>query len=104
MIVGDLPLHLRDFVFHDGDCMTPKGRGYGSPNPNGSRIRWSWRGAIFARDDLFTLWPDWPCFVAWKKAKAQSWRPPKNLSPAWLNNISPGRYISLSEVTNLLAF
>ena len=104
MRAGDPHLNLQDFTFHDGDCLTPKGTGYGSPNPDGSRVRWSWRGATFARDDLFKLWPDWSVFAAWKKAKAQPWRPPKGLSPEWLKNISPGQYEPLAEVVSLLAF
>lgn len=104
MVAGNPLLQLKDFVFHDGDCLTPKGSGYGSPNPDGSRVRWSWRGVTFAREDLLRLWPDWPCFAAWKRAKAQEWRPPKNLSPERLNNISPGRYAPLAEVVTLLAF
>ena len=101
---GDPTLRLNDFVFHDRDCLTPKGSGYGSPNPDGSGIRWSWQGATFARDDVLRLWPDLPCVTAWKKARARDWAPPKNLSPDWLNNLSPGQYVSIAEVVDLLAF
>jgi len=97
------PLQLNDFVFHDRDCLTPKGSGYGWPNPDGSRTRWSWQGAIVPRDDVLRLWPDWSFVAAWKKAKAEVWSPPKNLSPDWLNNLSPGQYVYLAEVVNLLA-
>jgi hypothetical protein len=104
MVGGDPSLHLQDFVFHDGDCLTPKGFGYGSPNLNGSRVRWSWRAPTFARDDLFKIWPDWPVFAAWKQAKAHPWCPPEGLAPEWLNFLSAGQYAPLAEVVNLLAF
>jgi hypothetical protein len=103
-IVGDPPPRLADFVFHDGDCLTPKGSGYGSPYPDGSRVRWSWRGVTFGRGDLLRLWPDWPCFAAWKQAKAHEWRPPQTLSPQSLKSISHGKYLPLDEVVKLLAF
>jgi len=67
---SEAELHLGDFVFHDVDCLTPKGSGYGSPNPDGSRTRWSWKGVAFARDDVLRLWREWDCFAAWKQAKA----------------------------------
>jgi hypothetical protein len=36
-------LTLQDFTFHDRDCFTPKGSGFGCPNPDGSRDRWTWK-------------------------------------------------------------
>jgi hypothetical protein len=36
-------LTLQDFIFHDEDCVTPKGSGYGSPKSEGSRERWTWK-------------------------------------------------------------
>jgi hypothetical protein len=104
MVAPARPLALQDFAFHDGDCLTPNGSGYGSPNPNGSRVRWSWQGMTFPRDDLLRLWPDFPCVGAWKLAKSQPWHPPKNLSPEWLNNLSAGQYLSVAAVVNMLAF
>jgi hypothetical protein len=101
---GEAELHLGDFVFHDVDCLTPKGSGYGSPNPDGSRTRWTWKGVTFARNDVFRLWHDWDCFAAWKQAKAQIWKPPPDLSPDWLNNLPPGQYVSIADVVALLAF
>jgi hypothetical protein len=103
-IVGDPPPRLADFVLHDGDSLTPKGSGYGSPNPDGSRVRWSWRGVTFARGDLLRLWPELPCFAAWKQAKAREWRLPQKLSPESLKSISHGKYLPLDEVVKLLAF
>jgi hypothetical protein len=103
-IVGDPPPLLAHFVFHEGDCLTPKGSGYGSPNPDGSRVRWSWRGVTFVRSDLLRLWPEQPCFAAWKQAKTQEWRPPQKLSPESLKGISHGKYLPLDEVVKLLAF
>lgn len=97
-------LTLNDFIFHAADCVTPKGSGYGSPNPDGSRTRWSWKGVTFARDDVLRLWRDWDCFTAWKHAKAQGWKPSQNLSPDLLNNLPPGQYVSISDVIALLAF
>jgi len=91
-------------VFHDVDCLTPKGSGYGSPNLDGSRTRWTWKGVTFARDDVLRLWRDWDCFAAWKQAKAQIWSPPPGLSPDWLNNLPPGQYVSIADVVSLLAF
>jgi hypothetical protein len=104
MVFPVRPLVLGDFVFHDGDCLTPKGSGYGSPNPDGSRIRWSWQGVMFLRDDLLILWPDLPCVTAWKQAKSRAWSPPEDLSPEWLNTLPAGQYPSLTEVVNMLAF
>ncbi len=101
---GEAELHLGDFVFHDVDCLTPKGSGYCSPNPDGSRTRWTWKGVTFARDDVFRLWRDWDCFAAWKQAKAQIWKPPPHLSLDWLNNLPPGQYVSIADVVALLAF
>jgi hypothetical protein len=101
---GEAELHLGDFVFHDVDCLTPKGSGYGSPNPDGSRTRWTWKGVTFARDDVLTLWRDWDCFAAWKQAKAQIWKPPPELSPDWLNHLSSGQYMPIADVVALLAF
>ena len=101
---GEAELHLGDFVFHDVDCLTPKGSGYGSPNPDGSRTRWTWKGVTFARNDVFRLWHDWDCFAAWKQAKAQIWKPPPDLSPDRLNNLPPGQYVSIADVVALLAF
>src|SRR5271165_4700 len=98
------PLRLGDFVFHDVDCLTPKGSGYGPPNSDGSRTRWTWKGATFARDDVLSLWRDWDCFAAWKQAKAQIWKPPRGLSPEWLNNLPPGQYTQITDVVSLLAF
>jgi hypothetical protein len=97
-------LKLQDFIFHNGDCFTPKGSGYGSPNPDGSRARWTWKGVTFAREDVLRVWSDWDCFAAWKQAKAHTWRPSKNLSTDWLKNLPPGQYVSLSDVIALLAF
>lgn len=91
-------------MFHDVDCLTPKGSGYGSPNPDGSRTRWTWKGVTFARDDVLRLWPDWDCFAAWKHAKAQIWTSPPDLSPDSLNNLPPGQYVSIADVVALLAF
>jgi hypothetical protein len=104
MIAGGAPLHFGDFVFHDGDCLTPKGSGYGSPNPDGSRVRWSWRGATFARDDLLALWPEWHLFADWKRAKGLPWRPPQDFSLDWLNRYSSQQYVPLAEVVAFLAF
>jgi hypothetical protein len=98
------PLQWTDFVFHDGDCLTPKGSGYGWPNADGSRTRRSWRGVTFRRGDILRLWPDLPCVAAWNKAKAQAWHPPKDLSADWVNSLSPGQYVALSDVMDLLAF
>lgn len=97
-------LKLQDFLFHDGDCFTPKGSGDGSPNPDGSRARWTWKGVTFAREDVLRVWRDWDCFAAWKQAKARTWTPPKNLSADSLRNLPPGQYVSLSDVIALLAF
>jgi hypothetical protein len=101
---GDSPLRLGDFVFHDVDCLTPKGSGYGSPNPDGSRTRWTWKGVTFARDDVLRLWRDWDCFAAWKQAKAQIWKRPRDISPERLNKLPPGQYVSIADVVALLAF
>jgi hypothetical protein len=103
MIGGEPPLHLQDFVFHD-DCLTPKGSGYGSPNPDGSRVRWSWRSASFARHDLLALWPEWHWFTAWKQAKSLPWSPPKVFSLDWLNRFASEQYVPIAEVVNFLAF
>jgi hypothetical protein len=97
-------LKLQDFIFHNGDCFTPVGSGYGHPNPDGSRARWTWKGVTFAREDVLRVWRDWDCFAAWKQAKAHTWRPSKNLSADWLKNLPPGQYVSLSDVIALLAF
>jgi hypothetical protein len=97
-------LKLQDFIIHNEDCFTPKGSGYGFPNPDGSRARWTWKGVTFAREDVLRVWRDWDCFAAWKQAKAHTWRPSKNLSPDWLKNLPPGQYVSLSDVIALLAF
>jgi hypothetical protein len=97
-------LILEDFAFHDGDCFTPKGSGFGSPNPDGSRERWTWKGVTFSREDVHRVWEDWPCFSAWKLAKASAWRPPRNISADWLKNLPPGQYVSLSDAVDLLAF
>jgi hypothetical protein len=97
-------LTLQDFIFHNEDCFTPNGSGYGSPNPDGSRARWTWKGVTFAREDVLRVWRDWDCFAAWKQAKARTWRPTKDLSPDWLKYLPPGQYISLSDVIALLAF
>jgi hypothetical protein len=99
---GEPALQLNDFVFHDTDCLTPKGGG--SPNPDGSRTRWTWKCVTFARDDVLRLWGDWHCFAAWKQAKAQIWKTPHDLSPEWLNNLRPGQYVSIADVASLLAF
>jgi hypothetical protein len=101
---GRKTFNLQDFMFHDGDCFTPKGSGYGSPNPDGSRTRWTWKGVTFSREDVLRLWPDLPCFAAWKQAKAQTWKPPRKLSPDWLNDLPAGQYISIADVVDLLAF
>jgi hypothetical protein len=103
-VAGNPAFQLTDFVFHDVDCLTPKGSGYGSPNPGGSRTRWTWKGVTFARDDVLRLWHDWDCYAAWKQAKAQIWKPPLDLSPDWLNNLPPGQYVSVADVVALLAF
>jgi hypothetical protein len=73
-------LTLQDFFFHDGDCVTPQGSGFGSPNPDGSRERWTWKGVNFSREDVLRVWGDWPSFSAWKQARARAWRPPRNIS------------------------
>jgi hypothetical protein len=97
-------VYLQDFTFHDGDCFTPEGSGFGSPNPDGSRERWTWKGVSFAREDVLRVWGDWHCFSAWKQAKARAWRPPRNISADWLKNLPPGQYVSLSDAVDLLAF
>jgi hypothetical protein len=102
--VGGYTLKLQDFIFHDGHCFTPKGSGYGSPNPDSSRTRWTWKGITFPREDVFRIWKDWNCYSAWKQAKAHNWRPSKNLSADWLKNLPSGQYVSLSDVIALLAF
>ena len=103
-MAGSPSLQLKDFVFHDVDCLTPKGSGYGSPNPDGSRTRWTWKGVTFARDDVLRLWRDWDCFAAWKQAKAQIWKPPRGFSAEWLNKLPPGQLVSIADVVALLAF
>jgi hypothetical protein len=55
-------LILEDFAFHDGDCFTPKGSGFGSPNPDGSRERWTWKGVAFSREDVLRVWGIGPVF------------------------------------------
>jgi hypothetical protein len=95
---------LQDFTFHDGDCLTSKGSGCGAPNPDGSRIRWTWKGVTFSRREVLRAWPDFPCFSAWEQAKAQAWQPPGEISSEWLKNLPPGPYVPLSEATGLLAF
>ncbi|MGA7385849.1 MAG: hypothetical protein WBW81_14500 [Methylocella sp.] len=75
-----------------------------SPNTDGSRARWTWKGVTFAREDVLRVWRDWDCFAAWKQAKAHTWRPSKDLSADWLMNLPPGQYVSLSDVITLLAF
>ena len=97
-------LTLQDFIFHDEDCVTPKGSGYGSPKSDGSRERWTWKGVTFSREDVLRVWRDWPCFSAWKQARARAWRPPRNISADWLKTLPPGQYVSLSDVIALLAF
>jgi hypothetical protein len=97
-------LILEDFAFHDGDCFTPKGSGFGSPNPDGSRERWTWKGVTFSREDVLRVWGDWPCFSAWKQARARAWQPPRGISPDWLKDLPPGQYVSLSDAVDLLAF
>ena len=103
-IVGSPSLQLKDFVFHDVDCLTPKGSGYDSPNPDGSRTRWTWKAVTFARDDVLRLWRDWDCFAAWKQAKAQVWKLPQGFSAEWLNKLPPGQNVSIADVVALLAF
>ena len=103
-LVGSPSLQLKDFVFHDVDCLTPKGSGYGSPNPDGSRTRWTWKAVTFARDDVLRLWRDWDCFAAWKQAKAQIWKLPQGFSAEWLNKLPPGQNVSIADVVALLAF
>ena len=102
-LAGDRPLRLRDFMFHDGDCLTAKGSGRGSPEPDGARIRWGWRNPSFARSHLLKAWPDWPVFAAWKKAKSQPWSPPRGFSGASLTELA-GNWVSLSTVIETLAF
>jgi hypothetical protein len=97
-------LKLQDFIIHNEVCFTPKGSGYGSPNPDGSRARWTWKGVTFAREDVLRVWRDWDCFAAWKQAKAHTWKPSEDLSADWLKNLPPGQYVSLSDVIALLAF
>jgi hypothetical protein len=97
-------LILEDFAFHDGDCFTPKGSGFGLPNPDGSRERWTWKGVTFSREDVLRVWEDWPCFSAWKQARARAWQPPRGISPDWLKDLPPGQYVSLSDAVDLLAF
>jgi hypothetical protein len=97
-------LVLQDFTFHDQDCFTPNGTGYGSPNPDGSRVRWTWTSVMFARKNVLRLWPDWTCFAAWKQARAQAWKPPQDLSPDGLDNLPAGQYVSIAKVVDLLAF
>jgi len=97
-------LALEDFTVHDGDCFTPKGSGFGHPNPDGSRERWTWRGVTFSREDVLRVWGDWPCFSAWKQARARAWQPPRGISPDWLTDLPPGQYVSLSDAVDLLAF
>ena len=97
-------LILEDFAFHDGDCFTPKGSGFGSPNSDGSRERWTWKGVAFSRGDVLRVWGDWPCFSAWKQARARAWQPPRGISPDWLTDLPPGQYVSLSDAVDLLAF
>jgi hypothetical protein len=65
-------LTLQDFTFHDGDCFTPKGSGVGSPNPDGSRERWTWKAITFAREDVLRVWGDWPVFSARKQARTRA--------------------------------
>ena len=101
---GGYTLIFQDFTFHDGDCFTPKGSGFGSPNPDGSRERWTWKGVTFSREDVLRVWGDWPCFSAWKQARARAWQPPRGISPDWLKDLPPGQYVSLSDAVDLLAF
>jgi hypothetical protein len=93
---------VHDFVFHNGVCLTSKGSG--TPNPDGSRTRWTWKGVTFSRQEVMRLWEDFPFYAAWKKAKAQAWEPPQGISPEWLKNLSPGQHVLLSDAVQLLAF
>ncbi len=95
-------LTYQDFFFHDGDYVTPWGSGFGSPNPDGSRERWTWKGVTFSREDVVRVWGDWPCYSAWKQARASAWRSPRNISADWLKNLPPGQYVSLSDAVDLL--
>jgi hypothetical protein len=97
-------LTFQDFFFHDGDYVTPQGSGLGSPNPDGSRERWTWKCVTFSREDVLRVWGDWPAFSAWKHARARAWRAPRNISADWLKNLPPGQYVSLCDAVNLLAF
>jgi hypothetical protein len=95
-------LTLQDFTFHDTDCFTPKGSGFGIPNPDGSRDRWTWKAVTFARQDVLRVWADWPAFSAWKLARTHAWQPPRGISADWLKNLAPGQYVSLSDAVDLL--
>ena len=97
-------LTLQDFIFHNGDCLTPNGSGFGAPTPDGSRDRWSWKGVSFAREDVLRVWEDWQCFLAWKQARAHPWRAPRNISADWVKNLLPGQYVPLCDAVDLLAF
>ena len=97
-------LILQDFTFHDTDCFTPKGSGFGFPNPDGSRDRWTWKAVTFAREDVLHVWADWPVFSAWKLARTRAWQPPRGISADWLKNLPLGQYVTLSDAVDLLAF
>ena len=74
------------------------------PDPDGSRARRTWKGVTFSREDVLQVWRDWDCFLAWKQAKAHTWRPPSNLSADWIKDLPPGQYVPLSDAIDLLAF
>jgi hypothetical protein len=97
-------LSFADFTFHDGDCLTPNGSGFGFPNPDGARERWTWKAVTFAREDVLRVFADWPVYSAWKLARARGWEPPRGISADWLKTLPAGQYVSLADAVDLLAF
>jgi hypothetical protein len=97
-------LDFADFTFHERDCLTPNGSGFGFPNPDGTCERWTWKAVSFAHDDVLRVFADWPVYSAWKLARGRGWEPPRGMSADWLRTLPAGRYVSLSDAVDLLAF
>jgi len=93
-----------DFLILPSGRVIAKGSGADSPDPDGSRRRWSWEDVTFDRDDVLGAWPELQFFVAWKAAKSRTWKPPENLSSKAVAHLSTGTYADLGEVVDLLAF
>jgi hypothetical protein len=98
------PFHLQDFTFHGDGYFTHNGSGFGSPKPDGSRARWSWKGVDFSRQEVLGVWRDFPCVSAWNEAKRREWKPQHGISRDWLKDLPPGQHIPLSPAVDLLAF